>query len=85
MRTEELKEHIINEKASLIEALEQLNSLSGKAMTLFVVNTDGKLVGTLTDGDIRRSLITKKRDWNNSFGNYAHLFPIPASRKNRPF
>ncbi len=60
MRTEELKEHIINEKASLIEALEQLNSLSGKAMTLFVVNTDGKLVGTLTDGDIRRSLITKR-------------------------
>ena len=49
--------YIISQEASALEALRKLNVLSGKAMTLFAVDAEGRLVGTLTDGDIRRSLI----------------------------
>lgn len=41
----------------MLDALRSLNALSGKAMTLFATDSRGCLVGTLTDGDIRRSLI----------------------------
>lgn len=50
-------ENIISDKASLLEALEMLNSLPGSAMTLFITDDADRLVGTLTDGDIRRSLL----------------------------
>lgn len=48
--------HIISHDCTLRQALIQLNSLSGRTMTLFVIDRD-TLVGTLTDGDIRRALI----------------------------
>ena len=41
----------------MLEALKQLNNLPGTAMTLFVCDANGSLLGSLTDGDIRRSLI----------------------------
>ena len=49
--------HIIKSSASLIDALRCLNELSGGVMTLIAVDADGKMVGTLTDGDIRRALL----------------------------
>lgn len=49
--------HIINSEDSIRAALEALNHLSGDVMTLFVVNSDNQMVGSLTDGDIRRGLI----------------------------
>ncbi len=49
--------YIINTHFSIIEALKALNNLSDDVLTLFVVNEDNKMVGTLTDGDIRRKLI----------------------------
>ncbi len=52
-----MKKHIIASDASLLEALDRLNGLSGGAMTLFVTEPDGKMAGTLTDGDIRRALL----------------------------
>ncbi len=52
-----MKKHIIASDASLLEALDRLNGLSGGAMTLFVTEPDGKMTGTLTDGDIRRALL----------------------------
>lgn len=48
--------HVIQDNVSLRFALEKLNTLA-KDLTLFIVNENGKLVGTLTDGDIRRALI----------------------------
>lgn len=39
------------------DALKCLNSLSGSAMTLFVIDSHGKVVGSLTDGDVRRWLV----------------------------
>ena len=49
--------HIIGAGASIAEALKQLNDLSGGVMTLIVVESSGKVTGTVTDGDIRRALI----------------------------
>lgn len=55
-------EHAIREDASLLEALERLNRLSGtRAMVLFVTDSEGRMKGTLTDGDIRRFLIREGR------------------------
>lgn len=50
----------ISQTANLIEALSKLNNLHSSAMTLFVVDDDQHMVGTLTDGDIRRALISDK-------------------------
>ena len=56
--TEEIRSHVIGEGVSIVEALEALNRLSGETMTLFVTDTSGKLLGSLTDGDIRRALLS---------------------------
>lgn len=49
--------HIISTSATLLEALDRLNRLSGGVMTLMAVDSDGIMLGTLTDGDIRRALL----------------------------
>lgn len=53
----EFTKYIISETANVKEALIALNRLSADVLTLFVVNGDDCLVGTLTDGDVRRKLI----------------------------
>ncbi len=53
-----MDKHIINDSATLIEALDRLNQLSGQVMTLFAVNQRGEMTGTLTDGDVRRALLS---------------------------
>lgn len=55
----EISRHIIRYDEPLRNALERLNQLSGK-VTLFVVNSSDQLIGTLTDGDIRRGLLLGK-------------------------
>lgn len=50
--------HIINQDKSLLEALSQINSLRSVPLVLFVVDDNNKMVGTLTDGDSRRALIS---------------------------
>ena len=52
-----IEKYIIRDNATILDALKQLNSLSGGLMTLFVTDGEGKALGSLTDGDIRRSLI----------------------------
>lgn len=53
-----VEKYIIDAKATIIDALKRLNALSGgSSMTLFVVDGNGKVLGTVTDGDVRRSLI----------------------------
>ena len=52
-----MNRHEIKAEASLLEALQMLNRLPGAAMTLFVVAPRRRVVGSLTDGDIRRALI----------------------------
>lgn len=53
-----MERHLIHAQASLLEALGKLNSLSGMApMILLATDADGRLLGTLTDGDVRRGLL----------------------------
>ena len=54
-----MEKYLISDGATIIEALRRLNALSGNSsMTLFVVDEGGRVLGTLTDGDIRRSLVS---------------------------
>lgn len=46
--------------AKLIDALTKLNNLHSLSMTLLVVDSTGRMTGTITDGDIRRALIAGK-------------------------
>jgi dTDP-glucose pyrophosphorylase len=48
-------QYLVNESDSLQTALEKLNNLSN--VTLFAISLDGKVVGALSDGDIRRALV----------------------------
>lgn len=49
--------HIISSALPLSDALKAINDLSGESMTLFAVDATDRLVGTVTDGDIRRALL----------------------------
>lgn len=57
MTIKQLNSHIISCDASIRDALEILNDLSGSPMTLFAVDDNHKLLGTVTGGDIRRALL----------------------------
>lgn len=52
------KNHIINSKSTARDALRIIDNLPDKtSLTLFVLNDEGKLIGSVTDGDIRRGLL----------------------------
>jgi dTDP-glucose pyrophosphorylase len=53
-----MQEYIYSDQ-TVLEALTLLNELP-KTLTLFVLNKNEQLVGTLTDGDIRRNLLKGK-------------------------
>jgi len=53
--------HIINSRVTILEALARLNALSGEVMTLIVTDSDMRVGGTVTDGDIRRALLRGAR------------------------
>lgn len=55
---ESFKKYLINQRATIKEALVALNNLSNDALVLFIVDDKQKMLGTLTDGDIRRFLIS---------------------------
>ena len=50
---------IISEASTIIEALSRLNAMRDVSrLILFVTSANGSVIGSLTDGDIRRSLIS---------------------------
>lgn len=49
--------HLISKDKSLLEALSQINNIVNEPLVLFVIDEDGKMLGSLTDGDSRRALI----------------------------
>ncbi|ABM29600.1 nucleotidyltransferase family protein [Nitratidesulfovibrio vulgaris] len=51
----EIKSFIISHNATLAQGLNKLNSNAGA--TLFVIDDDNRLRGTMTDGDVRRALL----------------------------
>ncbi len=50
--------HIINKDKTLLDALTQINTLGKEPLVLFVVDNDNRMIGSLTDGDSRRALIS---------------------------
>lgn len=52
-----LRRHLISENDNVRDALRSINLLSGETMTLFAIDSEGNIGGTVTDGDIRRALI----------------------------
>lgn len=52
-----IERHQISQSAPLMEAIARLNELSGGVMTLIVTDGEGRMTGTLTDGDVRRALL----------------------------
>ena len=55
------KNILINQNKSILDALFRLNEITKiSRLILFVVNNDKQVIGSLTDGDIRRSLIEKQ-------------------------
>lgn len=52
-----MQQHLIPEDAPLIEAIAMLNSLSGGVMTVFAIDDQRRVIGSLTDGDVRRALL----------------------------
>ena len=51
-----MRNYTINKSATVIEALKKLNELPS-LQTIFVIDDNEKVIGTLTDGDIRRGII----------------------------
>ena len=72
-----LSRHTIDGNATVRETLTALNELSGDSMTLFAVDDKGNLIGSVTDGDIRRALIaghtTEDKVYDIAFRKYISL------------
>lgn len=53
-----MKDHLISQEITLLEALYRINSVAPEPLVLFVLDEENRMVGTLTDGDSRRALIS---------------------------
>ena len=67
------RDHLITHGSEIKKALEQLNELALDAI-LFVVDSNGKLLGSLTDGDIRRGLL-KERNLEDKVESFIEKHP----------
>ena len=55
---EDYSKNIIKSGCTILDALKALNDLHTKYMDLFVEDPDGKVIGVVTDGDLRRGIIS---------------------------
>lgn len=66
-----MKDHLISQDITLLEALSSICALAPEPLVLFVLNEKKQMVGTLTDGDSRRALI-KGASLNDKVGSIMH-------------
>ena len=52
-----IKNNTISNSATILDALKLLNDFTVVGLTLFVTDSSNRVVGTITDGDIRRRLV----------------------------
>lgn len=52
-----MKNHLVKQNTSLLDALSHINDLAPEPLVLFVMDDAERMVGSLTDGDFRRALI----------------------------
>jgi dTDP-glucose pyrophosphorylase len=74
------KEHLIGANATLRDALAQLNLLALDAI-LFVIDDHSRLLGSLTDGDVRRGLL-KGKNVDDKVIDYVQPSPRSVSKAN---
>lgn len=55
---EDYSKNIIKSGCTILDALKALNDLHTKYMDLFVEDLNGKVIGVVTDGDLRRGIIS---------------------------
>ena len=53
-----MRKYLVYGDHTVHDALVQLNNLHSVSMTLFVMDEQDRMIGTLTDGDIRRALVS---------------------------
>ena len=56
MNSKDINKHIIKSSSSIRDAMNQLNDLGADGV-LLIINNENQLIGSLTDGDIRRGLL----------------------------
>lgn len=79
-----VEKYIINQKATIKDALIALDGNTHDWQTLFVVDDDERMVGTLTDGDVRRGLINGA-GLNDSLSSVMHInFKYVRDNQNDP-
>src|SRR5574344_2003233 len=71
--------YIISKDSTVIDALRQINDLVTGPLVLFAIDENERMIGTLTDGDIRRALIAGhnlhdriEKVMNNNFNYLRH-------------
>jgi dTDP-glucose pyrophosphorylase len=75
-----MKEYILDRKSSIKDALIKLDKLSGEGV-LFIIENDNILLGSISDGDIRRGLLQgfKLEDFALKVANLSPKFIIEKS------
>lgn len=68
--------YLIRDNVTVREALIALNRLSNDTLVLFVIDRDRRLVGTLTDGDVRRGINRGFESGGLCHGGDVYLFPL---------
>lgn len=57
-----MKNYLISESKTILDALKQIDSISKlRTRMLFAIDTENKVVGSITDGDCRRALINGRQ------------------------
>jgi len=68
-----IKENLISKEVTILEAIKKLNIIKYK--TLIIIDKNKKILGTVTDGDIRRGLL-KGYDVNDNINLIANKNPV---------
>ena len=76
---EKIKKNILNSNKTIKDAIKLLEFSLYKYKIIVVINKNKKIVGTVTDGDIRRSII-KNTNVNNKVSKIMNLNPITISQ-----
>ena len=52
-----IKKNLINSESSIFDAMKKINKIELKF--LLIINKSNSLIGTITDGDLRRAIVDK--------------------------
>lgn len=77
-KIENVKKHLIRSGALILKAIEQLTNIAPGPQFLLVMDEADRLVGTITDGDIRKSLISRN-SLEGSVDDHMQTQPIVAN------